>query len=281
MSFKLITKKKEYSLGEKILVMGILNLTPDSFSDGGLYKTVDEAVKRAKIMVEEGAHIIDVGAESTRPNFDYVSEQEELERLLPVITRLVKEIEVPISIDTYKANVAKACIEAGADIINDITGFKGDPNMAQVVAENNVPCILMHTRGTPQNIHAETTYKDIVKEVSEELQECLDIALNAGVKKEKIILDPGIGFNKSLNENIQLIDKLSKLKKLGYPILMAASRKRFIGEILDAEVNDRLEGTLAVSIISAREGANLIRVHDVKETVKALKIVNYMKKLVL
>ena len=279
MNYKLITKKNEYNLDKDILVMGILNLTPDSFSDGGNYQSVDEAINRAKEMVKEGAHIIDIGAESTNPNSKFVDEKEELERLLPVITRLVKEIEVPISIDTYKASVAKACIEAGADIINDITGFKGDKEMARVVAENNLPCILMHMRGTPQNIHIETKYDDIIKEVSNELQECIDIALKAGVKKENIILDPGIGFNKSVDENIKLIDKLSELKKLGYPILMAASRKRFVGEILNASVNERVEGNLAVSVISAREGAHIIRVHEVKETVKGLKIVNYIKKL--
>lgn len=276
---KLITKKKEYSLEKDVLIMGILNLTPDSFSDGGNYKTIEEAIKRAKEMVDEGAHIIDIGAESTNPKSKFIDDNEELGRLLPVITRLVKEIDVPISIDTYKASVAKACIDAGADIINDITGFKGDKEMARVVAENNVPCILMHMRGTPKHIHIETKYSHVIKEVSEELQESIDIALRAGVKKENIILDPGIGFNKNVDENIELVYKLSELKKLGYPILMAASRKRFIGDILGTSVDERLEGSLAVAIISAREGAQIIRVHEVKETVKALKIVNYIKKL--
>jgi len=275
----LATPKKTYDLTKKTLVMGILNITRDSFSDGGKYFDIDNALKRAHEIEDEGAHIIDLGAESTRPGFISIDEKEEFQRLLPLIERLRTELTIPISIDTYKANVAKKCIEAGAHIINDITGFKGDINMAAVAAALNVPSILMHMRGSPDNIHIPTTYENVLNNVKDELQESISIAMHAGVKKENIILDPGIGFNKTSNENLYLIHHLSQLKNLGFPILMAASRKRFIGEILETEVKDRLEGSLAVAVISAREGAHIIRVHDVKETVYALKIVDALKAL--
>jgi dihydropteroate synthase len=263
----------------KIYTMGILNLTPDSFSDGGYYTDVDLAIKRAKQMVEEGVDIIDVGAESTRPGAKYIEEEEELRRLLPVVERLVKEVEVPISIDTYKPNVAEECLKLGAHIINDIKGLKDDPKMAEVVAKYNVPVIIMHIKGTPKTMQDNPNYDNLIEEIIESLSESVEIGKKAGILEENIILDPGIGFGKTFDGNLEIIDRLGEFKKLGYPILVGASRKGFIGEILGTPPLERVEGNIAVAVISAYNGASIIRVHEVKETVQALKIVKAVKQL--
>lgn len=270
---------REFDFSKKTYVMGILNLTPDSFSDGGVYGGVEEAVRRAHEIVEEGAHIIDVGGESSRPGADYVGEAEELSRVLPVIERLAQEVDIPISIDTYKASVAKRCIEAGAHIINDISGFKGDPDMASVTAELGVPCILMHMRGTPKTMQDNPEYLNLIDELKKELQESIDMAVRSGVKQENIILDPGIGFAKTSDHNLEILKDLNRLTDMGYPLLVGASRKRFIGEILDATADERMEGSLAVAVVSAWEGAAILRVHDVGETVKALKVTDAIKNI--
>ncbi len=270
---------REFDFNEKTYVMGILNITPDSFSDGGSYDGVEEAVRRAQEMVEEGAHIIDVGGESSRPGAEYVPEEEELLRVLPVIRRLVQEIDVPISIDTYKAGVAKACIQAGAHIINDISGFKGDPDMANVAARLGVPCILMHMRGTPKTMQDNLHYHSFMENLREELSESVEMAAEAGIEKKNIILDPGVGFSKSSDHNLEIIKNIKELKRMGYPLLVGASRKRFIGEILDATADERLEGSLAVAVISSWEGAGILRVHDVKETVRALKVTDAIRNM--
>ena len=264
----------EFDLHNKSYTMGILNITPDSFSDGGNYIETEEAIKRALKIVEEGADIIDIGAESSRPGCAPVSEEEELKRLIPVLEALKDKVKLPISIDTYKAKVAEEAIKRGAAIINDIYGFKKDPNMAKVVAETGVYCVLMHMRRDPNNMHENPHYNDVVEEVFEELKESIAIAKNAGVKDDKIILDPGIGFAKDFNHNMELLKKLDKFIALGYPLLMGVSRKRFIGAILDAEPNDRLEGSLAVASYIATKVPSILRVHDVKETVKTLKVIN-------
>lgn len=270
---------REFNFNEKTYVMGILNITPDSFSDGGSYDGVEEAVRRAQEMVEEGAHIIDVGGESSRPGAEYVPEEEELSRVLPVIRRLAEEIDVPISIDTYKAGVAKACIQAGAHIINDISGLKGDPDMANVAAQLGVPCILMHMRGTPKTMQANLHYHSFMENLREELSESIEMAVEAGVEKKNIILDPGVGFSKSSDHNLEIIKNIKELKRMGYPLLVGASRKRFIGEILDATADERLEGSLAVAVVSSWEGAAILRVHDVKETVRALKVTDAIRNM--
>ncbi len=270
---------REFDFNEKTYVMGILNITPDSFSDGGSYDGVEEAVRRAQEMVEEGAHIIDVGGESSRPGAEYVPEEEELSRVLPVIRRLVQEIDVPISIDTYKAGVAKACIQAGAHIINDISGFKGDPDMANVAARLGVPCILMHMRGTPKTMQDNLHYHSFMENLREELSESIEMAVEAGIERKNIILDPGVGFSKSSDHNLEIIKNIKELKRMGYPLLVGASRKRFIGEILDAASDERLEGSLAVAVISSWEGAGILRVHDVKETVRALKVTDAIRNM--
>lgn len=264
----------EFDLYNKSYTMGILNITPDSFSDGGNYIETEEAIKRALKIVEEGADIIDIGAESSRPGCAPVSEEEELKRLIPVLEALKDKVKLPISIDTYKAKVAEEAIKRGATIINDIYGFKKDLNMAKVVAETGVYCVLMHMRRDPNNMHENPHYNDVVEEVFEELKESIAIAKNAGVKDNKIILDPGIGFAKDFNHNMELLKKLDKFIALGYPLLMGVSRKRFIGAILDAEPNDRLEGSLAVASYIATKVPSILRVHDVKETVKTLKVIN-------
>jgi len=228
----MLINKKKFDFKNKTYTMGILNLTPDSFSDGGSYTDLDNAIKRAKKMVEEGVDIIDVGAESTRPGAEYIEEDAELKRILPVVKRLVSEVDVPISIDTYKSRVAEECIKAGAHIINDIKGLKGDPNMAKVIAKYGVSVIIMHIQGNPKNMQEKPEYDDIIEDIKGSLEESVDIAVKAGVSPEKIILDPGIGFGKTFENNLEIIKKLCELKKLEYPILIGASRKGFIGDIL-------------------------------------------------
>lgn len=273
----MLINNKKFDFENKTYTMGILNLTPDSFSDGGSYTDVETAVKRAKKMVEEGVDIIDVGAESTRPGADYIEEETELKRILPVIKRLVTEVDVPISIDTYKSRVAEECIKVGAHIINDIKGLKGDPNMAKVVAKYGVSVIIMHIQGDPQNMQKNPEYDNIIEDIKGSLEESIDIAVKAGVSPKNIILDPGIGFGKTFEGNLEIIKKLCEFKKLEYPILIGASRKGFIGNILGTPPLDRLEGNLAVAVISAYNGASIIRVHEVKETVRALKVADSVK----
>jgi dihydropteroate synthase len=268
---------RDFDFNDKTYVMGILNLTPDSFSDAGRYFDVEAAVARAKKMVEEGADIIDIGAESTRPGAEYVDVQEELRRILPVVKRLVDDLEVPISIDTYKASVAEECLKIGAHIINDISGLKADHRMAEVISDYNAFCILMHTQGMPKTMQKNPQYEDLVDDLVLELKESIKIAKLAGIKEEKIILDPGIGFGKGQQHNLEIIKRLDEFRSLGYPLLIGASRKSFIGNILDVSVEDRLEGSLAVAAISAYSGAAILRVHDVLETARVLRVTDAIK----
>ncbi|KAB2328872.1 dihydropteroate synthase [Cytobacillus depressus] len=243
---------------KKTLIMGILNMTPDSFSDGGKFNRGDEAVERAMQMVEDGADIIDIGGESTRPGFDPVSVEEELERVIPVIEAISKEVKVPISIDTYKAEVARQAINAGAHIINDIWGAKADPDMAAVAADMQVPIILMHNR---ENMDYTHFYRDVVND----LYESIALVKQAGVKDENIILDPGIGFVKGLHYDLEMMRNLDKLVSIGYPVLLGTSRKSMIGKVLDLPVEERLEGTGATVCYGIQKGCQIIRIHDVKE----------------
>jgi dihydropteroate synthase len=245
-------------LNRKTIIMGILNATPDSFSDGGKFNHVDRAIVHAQEMVANGADIIDVGGESTRPGFAKISADEELERVIPVIEAITRHVDVPISIDTYKAEVAKQALEAGAHIINDVWGAKADDKMASVAAEKNVPIILMHNR-------PERNYHLFMRDVLNDLYESIQIAKQAGVKDEYIILDPGIGFAKDYNENIQMMQNLHLLTALGYPVLLATSRKSMIGQALDLPVTERMEGTGASICYGIQQGCQIIRVHDVKE----------------
>lgn len=252
---------------QKTIVMGILNVNPDSFSDGGKYNEVDKAVERAIQMVEDGADIIDIGGESTRPGYTEISVEEELERVIPIIERLKMEVEVPLSIDTYKGEVARQSLRAGAHVINDIWGAKRDSNMAAIAAEYQAPLILMHNR---DNLN----YMSFLEDVVSDLQESIDIAIGAGVSNEKIILDPGIGFAKDLNGNLEMMRGLDRLVAMGYPVLLATSRKSLIGNVLNLPVEERIEGTGATICYGIQKGCQLIRVHDVKEMTRMARMMD-------
>lgn len=268
---ELVCGKHVLPLGERTLVMGILNVTPDSFSDGGQFVDLDQAVAHARAMVEAGADVIDIGGESTRPGFEPVGAAEELDRVLPVIRALTKHLDVPISIDTYKAEVADRAIQEGAHIINDVWGAKHDPNMAGVAARHRVPIILMHNRVEPNYDHF---FADYIRDLRESVQ----IALDAGVSHEQIILDPGIGFAKSLEQNLEAMRRLDDLVALGYPVLLATSRKSMIGKVLDLPVEERLEGTAATVALGVAKGCHMVRVHDVKEMKRVTTMMDAMLK---
>ncbi|WP_342471471.1 dihydropteroate synthase [Metasolibacillus sp. FSL H7-0170] len=252
---------------KETVIMGILNVTPDSFSDGGKYDSIDAAITQAKRMVADGAKIIDIGGESTRPGHIPVSEQEELERILPIIRALASEVPAIISVDTYKANVARAAIEAGAHIINDIWGAKKEPKIAQVAAELGVPIILMHNR-------QDEDYVDYWADFKKDMQESIGIARQAGVPDAHIMLDPGIGFVKNLQQSIETMQRLDELVAFGYPVLLATSRKRMIGTILNLPVDERVEGTAATCAFGVQKGCHLMRVHDVKEVARTVKVMD-------
>lgn len=253
---------KEFKLGERTYIMGILNVTPDSFSDGGKFNEVEAAVKRAKELIDDGADIIDIGGESTRPGFKVVDTEEEIARVVPVIEAIKQRYDILISIDTYKAATAEAAIKAGADMINDIWGFKKDKDMARVAAKYNVPSILMHNR-------EDKPYENLMKDVIYDLSESINIALNAGVKRENIILDPGIGFAKTYEQNLFVMNNLEVIKNLGFPVLLGTSRKSMIGLALDLPVDQRVEGTVATTVIGIMKGCEFVRVHDVLENKRA------------
>ena len=267
-------KKKTLNLSSQTHIMGVLNVTPDSFSDGGKFFKVEDAVNQGMKMAEEGADIIDVGGESTRPGSDPVLIQEELCRVIPVIRSLFKKTDAPISIDTYKAEVAKQALDAGAQMINDISALRFDPEMKKVVSEYKVPINLMHIKGTPKNMQKNPWYEDVISEITEYLNESIKIAKDAGIDPEKIIIDPGIGFGKRLEDNLNVLKNLKKLSILGCPILIGCSRKSFIGKILDLPVEERLEGSLAALAVAVMNGANIVRVHDVKESRRATSLVD-------
>jgi dihydropteroate synthase len=244
--------------------MGVLNVTPDSFSDGGLFAGHDAAVGHARSMASQGADIIDIGGESTRPGAEPLTEEEELRRILPVIERIAAELPVPLSVDTYKARVAQKALAAGASIVNDISGLRFSPDMAQVVADHGAAVVLMHIKGTPRDMQVNPVYADVVGEIMDYLEESASIALKAGVGRERILVDPGIGFGKTVQHNLEIIDRLDEFKTLGFPIVLGTSRKRFIGTVLNIpEPRDRVEGTAATVAMAIQRGAHVVRVHDV------------------
>jgi len=269
---KLIIGKKEFNLDEDVLVMGILNVTPDSFYDGGYYFEKDKACRRAETIVKEGAQIIDVGGMSTRPGSLPVGLEEEVERIIPVIEYISKNYDILVSADTYRSEVARRAIAAGAHIINDISGLSMDSNMVKVIAEGDVSVVVMHIKGTPENMQKNPEYEDVVDEIYDYLEDKTGIAIDSGIKHGKIIIDPGIGFGKTLEHNLEILNKVYEFRMLGYPVMVGASRKSFIGNILDLPVEERLEGSLAAAVCSVINGVNILRVHDVAETVRALKI---------
>lgn len=263
---------KPWYWGERTYLMGILNVTPDSFSDGGRYLTIDGAVAHVERMLEAGADMIDVGGESTRPGSDPVPESVEAGRVVPVVEAIVRKFGAVVSVDTYKASVAKAAIEAGAAIINDVTGLLGDPQMAVVAAELGVPIVVQHIQGRPKDMQNNPQYTSVVPEVIMGLQGSIDRALRAGVRPENIIVDPGFGFGKKLEHNLTLLARLGELRTLGYPVLSGTSRKSMIGEVLGVPVTGRVEGTAATVALSVAGRADIVRVHDVDVMHRTLKM---------
>ena len=271
------TRHGKLDCARRTVIMGILNVTPDSFYDGGRRSEPTRAIADGVEMVQSGAEVLDVGGESTRPGARPVDEAEELDRVVPVIRGLRREVAVPISIDTYKAGVARAALDAGADIVNDISALRFDPALVSLVAAEEVPVILMHMQGKPQTMQAEPRYNDVVREVRDFLAAQLYEAMDAGIAAERIILDPGIGFGKTLEHNLQLLRGLPTLAALGQPLLVGASRKAFIGKILDLHPEHRLEGSLAAAVAAVLGGANLLRVHDVAETCRAARMADAIR----
>ena len=257
---------------KEVLIMGVLNATPDSFSDGGKFNSPDKALERAKEMEAEGADIIDVGGESSRPGAETVPEGEELERTIPVIKKIKKESNLPISIDTYKANVAQRALEEGAEIVNDISALRFDPEMAEVVAEKGANVILMHMQGRPQNMQENPTYEDVVEDIFNFLKARINYAQENGISADKIIIDPGIGFGKTVEDNFRILQNLEKFKRLEKPLLLGTSRKSFIGKALNTPLGERLEGTIASNVVGIMKGANILRVHDVNAIKRAADI---------
>ncbi len=275
--FQLKLPSGTLALGKRTLVMGVLNVTPDSFSDGGKFYAEEQAIAAALRMESEGADIIDIGAESTRPGADGVAVEEELRRLLPVLGGLRRLLKIPISIDTQKAAVAEAALAAGAQIINDISGLRYDRRIAEVAADRGVPLILMHLRGEPRTMQHGPFARDVLKDVTAGLRKAVAIAVKAGVTKSQIVLDPGIGFGKSYAQNYELLEKLPQLAKLGFPLLVGTSRKAFIGATLarggkPLPAEERIWGTAATVTASILQGAHIVRVHDVREMAQVAKV---------
>jgi dihydropteroate synthase len=284
---KELNQRKGYLLeiGQRVLdlssrthLMGVLNVTPDSFSDGGRFFKLEEAVKQGLKLAEEGADIIDVGGESTRPGSEPVAIEEELRRVIPVIEQLTKMIQVSISIDTYKSRVAKEALDSGALMVNDISGLRFDPEMKKVIAEYDVPVVLMHIKGTPKNMQESPKYKNLLEEIKSYLNESISIAEKAEIDENKIIIDPGIGFGKTLNDNLKILKNLREFKSFDRPVMIGVSRKSFIGKILDLPTDERLEGSLALMAVAIMNGANILRVHDVKESKRVAKLVDAILK---
>ena len=271
--------KGDLNIGSKTLVMGILNVTPDSFYDGGKYFGIDDALKRARKMIDDGADIIDVGGESTRPNSNCVSAEEELRRVIPLIKKISKETQVPISIDTYKAEVADKAIKAGAQIINDVSGLQADKEMAKIAAAHNTPIIIMHIKGRPHDFPKDPVYTDLIPEIISFFERKIEYSIKSGIAHNKIIIDPGIGFGKGVEHNIEILRQLKRFKSMNLPIMIGTSHKSFIDRILKPsdDVNSKenyshLLGTLVTLVIAVSNGANIVRVHDVKEAVQAIKM---------
>lgn len=256
---------REFDVDKHTYIMGILNVTPDSFSDGGKWNDEDAALKHAEEMIEEGADIIDIGGESTRPGYTLLSDEEEIARVVPVIQAVKSRFDVPVSIDTYKSHVARAALEAGADLVNDIWGLKYDQELAGVIAEYQVPCCLMHNR-------READYQDFMKDMLQDLRETISIAKKAGIPDQNLILDPGVGFGKTYENNLEAINRLEHMHELGYPILLGTSRKSVIGLTLDLPASERLEGTLATTVIGVMKKAAFVRVHDIRANARIIKM---------
>ena len=261
----MVIGKKEFDLEQQFYMMGILNVTPDSFSDGGNFNDMDKALFQTEKLIEDGADIIDIGGESTRPNHIKITSEQEIERVCPVIEKIKSQFDIPVSLDTYKSDVAQAGIMAGVDLINDIWGLKWDGTMAEVIAKAGIPCCLMHNRHDME-------YNNVVDDMLVDLKESVRLALEAGIRKENILLDPGIGFAKTLDMNLLVMKHLNRMKELGYPVLLGTSRKSMIGLTLNLPVTEREEGTVATSVIGRMAGCSVFRVHDVKANLRGLQM---------
>ncbi|MFW6140228.1 MAG: dihydropteroate synthase [Acidobacteriota bacterium] len=271
--------RKEYSiqirdkscmLGRRTWLMGILNVTPDSFSDGGLYLDEQSAVKKGLQLIEEGADILDIGGESSRPGSDPITAEEEKKRMLPVLSEIRKHTDAFISVDTTKSEVLKSALDEGADILNDISGMRFDPRILELVSNKNIPAVIMHMKGTPKNMQRKPEYENVIDEIKAFLKKRVEAALKSGIKKNKIIIDPGIGFGKRLKDNLKIIGNLSSFNDLDLPILIGVSRKSFIGNLLNVTPDQRIEGTIASSLVSVLQGADILRSHDLASLKKAL-----------
>lgn len=261
-------------------IMGVLNVTPDSFSDGGRYFDESSAIAHALRMTREGADVLDIGGESSRPGAEPLPLEEELKRTIPVIARIAKEISIPISIDTYKAEVAQKALDAGASIVNDISGLRFDPEMARMVARYEVPVVIMHMKGTPRDMQKNPVYDDLIQEILDYLRKGIRTAEESGIAEDRIIIDPGIGFGKTFAHNLQIIHKLHEFTLLGKPVLVGPSRKAFIGKVLgDVPPDERLEGTAAAVAISVMNGASLVRVHEVREMARVVKVADAIRRM--
>lgn len=261
----MIIGNKEFDTKKHTYIMGILNVTPDSFSDGGRYQHMDAALRHAGEMIADGADILDIGGESTRPGHAQITDEEEIERTAPVIERIKQEFDIPVSIDTYKSSVAEAALQAGADLVNDIWGLKYDDRMASLIAGRGAACCLMHNRN-------EAVYKDFLSDFMEDMQECLRIARDASIPEDKIILDPGVGFGKTYEMNLEIIREVGQMQSLGYPVLLGTSRKSVIGLTLDLPADQREEGTLVTTVFGMMNGCSFVRVHDVKANRRAIQM---------
>jgi dihydropteroate synthase len=262
--YKITSRGKVLDLGLRTHLMGVLNVTPDSFSDGGLYAGTERALAHAREMAAAGADIIDIGGESTRPGAEPLSEEEELSRIIPVIERLSAELPVPLSVDTYKATVAREALAAGASIVNDISGLRFSPDMAKTAADYGAAVVIMHIQGTPRDMQQHPVYADVIGEIMEYLAQGIELAVKAGVDREKTLIDPGIGFGKTLEHNLEILNRLDEFKGLGRPIVLGTSRKRFIGAVLNIPAPEqRVDGTAATVALGIERGARIVRVHDV------------------
>lgn len=261
----MIIGNKEFNTEKHCYIMGILNVTPDSFSDGGRWNNPERARKHVEDMINEGADIIDIGGESTRPGHEQITDEEEIKRVVPYIRMIKENFDIPVSIDSYKSSVVKAALDAGADLVNDIWGLKYDSRLAEIIAEYNVPCCLMHNRDN-------TDYNNFMEDLIEDMKETLEIAAKAGIARDKIILDPGVGFGKTYEQNLIAINEMEKLCQLGYPVLLGTSRKSVIGNTLDLPADERVEGTLVTTVMGVEKGAGFVRVHDVKENFRAVRM---------
>lgn len=278
MQMRMAWSRYDLDFSKKTHIMGILNITPDSFSDGGMHFDKVSAIDHALRMIGDGADILDIGGESTRPGSEPVSLDEELRRTLPVIEALADKISVPISIDTYKAAVAVKALEAGASMVNDISGLRFDPEMPDVVSRFKVPVVITHIKGTPKNMQVNPSYEALIPEIMEYFRNSIQLAIKSGIPEHMIILDPGIGFGKTFEHNLEIINNLDQFSRLGKPLLIGPSRKAFLGKILDGlPAQERLEGTAASVAISIIKGAHIVRVHDVKEMARVAKVADAIK----